>query len=122
MKKPRKAPKKNIRVVEVGVEWGDELHWCPMSLRTWKRIESGFLVTRKEPYFYEGKRYTGEWTFNADAYGSLLVTYDGAGVAFQGYLSATAIHVASKQITWKSIARLRLQSGKNILRRNTLPN
>lgn len=88
------------RCVVVNVEWGDDLHACPMAMRTWRRIVKGEVVRRVEPYVYEGKRFVGEWHFNRDSFGALLVTYDDGGVGFDGSLSEATITVDDEPIRW----------------------
>jgi hypothetical protein len=96
---PKPAPP-----VEVTVQWGDGMHTCPMSLRTWNGIKNGRKVVRVEPYWYEGKRYTGNWTFNHNGFGTLLVTYGDGGVGFDGLLGGAIINVEGKTVAWESVA------------------
>jgi hypothetical protein len=92
------------RPISVSVEWGYDLHHCPMSRRTWSRIVAGKAVLRKEPYWYEGERYTGEWHFNHRGRGTLLVTYDDGGVGFDGVLAEAYVYIDGKQVNWRDVA------------------
>jgi len=91
------------RPVVVSVEWGYDLHDCPMSLQTWKRIVAGNPVRRTEPYWYEGQRFTGEWSFNSDGPGSLVVGYDDGGEGFIGTLHDAFIQVGDKDVKWQDV-------------------
>lgn len=88
------------RNVVVSVEWGYDLHDCPMAQRTWERILPGQQVTRVEPYWYEGDRFTGIWGFNTNGYGSLVVTYDDGGQGFDGTLDQAFIYVDDEPVEW----------------------
>lgn len=90
------------RPVRVAVEWGYDMHECPMSLQTWRRVVSGHNVLRVEPYHYEGERYQARWEFNRDGLGSLYVTYDDAGVGFDGSMDDASIHVHDVPVEWSS--------------------
>lgn len=93
-------PSKPVRSIIICAEWGYEQYKCPMSERTWKRIVQGKLVRRVEPYIYEGKKYKSEWVFNSQKFGSLLVTYDDDGVAFDGDLRSTEIWDGANKTSW----------------------
>ncbi len=71
-----------------------------MTLRTWRRVLNGSTVRRLEPYWYEGMRYVGEWNFNHNGFGTLLVTYDNCGVGFNCSLSGATIYIDAVQIEW----------------------
>jgi hypothetical protein len=88
--------------IVISVKWGDELHNCPMSEKTWKRIVQGKAVRRVEPYWYEGKKYKGEWLFNSKGLGQLTVNYDDGGVGFEGELSQAIITNDSENTSWVS--------------------
>jgi hypothetical protein len=85
--------KSPLRPVEVWVEWGCELHSCPMSQKTWQRICKGKPVVRLEAYWYEGKRFLGRWEFNVGRRRALLITYDYDGVVFDGDLEAATVTI-----------------------------
>lgn len=95
-------PKESVQPIVISVEWGNELHGCPMSERTWKRIVQGKAVRRVEPYWYEGKRYKGEWLFNSKDLGHLIVNYDDGGVGFEGELSEATITNNGENTSWNS--------------------
>jgi hypothetical protein len=84
-------PKEPAQPIVISVEWGNEPHECPMSERTWKRIVQGKVVRRIESYWYEGKKYKGEWLFNLKEFGQLTVNYDDSGVGFEGELKEAII-------------------------------
>jgi hypothetical protein len=93
-------PSKPTRNVTVSVAWGNELHDCPMSQRTWQRILSGKTLRRVESFFFEGKRFKAEWMFNYSGFGSLLVTYGDEVVGFDGSLSEAQILVDDEPVVW----------------------
>jgi hypothetical protein len=95
-------PKESAQPIIISVEWGNELHGCPMSEKTWKRILQGKAVRRIEPYWYEGKKYKGEWLFNSKRLGQLIVNYDDGGVGFEGELSEAIITNDGENISWNS--------------------
>jgi hypothetical protein len=88
--------------IVISVKWGDEPHDCPMSEKTWKRIVQGKAVRRVEPYWYEGKKYKGEWLFNSKGLGQLTVNYDDGGVGFEGELSDATITNDGEDTSWVS--------------------
>jgi hypothetical protein len=105
-KKPRFSRRHRPAVsrnVVVSVEWGYEAHECPMALRTWRRLVAGKPVVRKEPYWYEGDRFTGVWQFNHSGPGTLLVTYDDEGVGFDGSLEDADITVDGEAVRWADV-------------------
>jgi hypothetical protein len=93
-------PSKPTRNVNVSVAWGNELHECPMSQRTWLRVLAGKTIRRVESFFYEGKRLKADWIFNYSGFGSLLVTYGDEAVGFDGSLSDANIHVDGAHVVW----------------------
>jgi len=84
----------------ITVEWGYELHTCPLSQAEWEQICDGSQFSATEPYMYDGENFTAEWVFNKDHRGSLLVTYDDAGVGFDGALSDASISINGESINW----------------------
>ena len=99
----RRKQNRADRPVTISVDWGYARHECPMAMRTWKRIVAGHSVYRREPYWYEGQRFTGEWHFNRNGFGKLRVTYDGSGVGFDGDLDAAHISVDGEDVAWADI-------------------
>jgi hypothetical protein len=95
-------PSKPTRNVTVSVAWGNELHDCPMSQRTWQRVLSGKTLRRVESFFFEGKRFKAEWMFNYSGFGSLLVTYGDEAVGFDGSLSDAQILVDDEPVVWSA--------------------
>jgi hypothetical protein len=70
--------------VEIGAEWGYDLHSLSMSFEQWVSILGGESWEDDEPYWYEGEEFTGTWSFEGK--GELEVTYDGGGVGWTGGL------------------------------------
>jgi len=70
--------------VTVGAIWGYDMHELQLSFERWIRILGGEAWTIEEPYWHEGQRFTGCWTF--DGKGGLEVTYDDGGVGWEGEL------------------------------------
>jgi hypothetical protein len=103
---PNPAPKREPadRPITVSVSWAYDLHDCPMSRRTWNRILAGKPVRRVEPYWYEGKRFIGDWNFNEKKFGSLVVGYEDSGEGFNGTLYDAFIFVDGKRVEWRHIA------------------
>jgi len=93
------TPKVN-RPVEVVVEWGYDLHVCPIPMASWNRVKRGAYLRRLEPYWYEGERFVGEWHFNQTSPGSLLVQFGDGGVGFDGALDDAIITVSGKTVAW----------------------
>lgn len=95
-------PKEPDQPIVISVEWGNELHNCSMSERTWRLILKGKAVKRVVPYWYEGKKYISEWFFNSNRFGELVVTYDEGGVSFDGNLSDALIQKNEQTLSWQS--------------------
>jgi hypothetical protein len=71
--------------VTIGAEWGYAMHELVMPLERWMRILRGERWSIEEPYWHEGQRFTGDWSF--DGTGGLVVSYDDGGVGWQGQLT-----------------------------------
>jgi hypothetical protein len=93
-------PKADVRVVKVSVSWGYETHECAMSELTWRRVLNGRLVKRVVPFTYEGKTFKGVWMFNNNGLGTLLVTFDGEAVGFDGDLADASIYIRDTEFKW----------------------
>jgi hypothetical protein len=93
---------KPTRNVTVSVAWGNELHDCPMSQRTWQRVLAGKTIKRVESFFHEGTRFKANWIFNHSGLGSLLVTYSDEAVGFDGNLTEAQILVDNIPFTWSN--------------------
>ena len=89
------------KTIIISVEWGYDSHTCPLSKSEWALICDGSKFNRSEPYLYEGQKYTAEWSFNSTHRGSLLVTYDDAGVGFDGELSDADIFIDGNPAGWE---------------------
>lgn len=70
--------------VTVGVVWGYEMHELQMPFERWVRILGGESWAVDHPYWYEGERFVGTWSFD-DRHG-LEVTYGDGGVGWEGVL------------------------------------
>ena len=90
----------NFRPVRVVVEWGYEMHECPMALRTWKTVANGKVVRRVTKYHAEGQRFTAIWLFNASERGSLTVIYDDEGVGFEGHIRDADLTLDQTTLHW----------------------
>lgn len=71
--------------VRIGAKWGYDLHELDFPLERWLRILKGEAWSVEKPYWYEGQRFKGEWSFDGD--GFLYVGYDGGGQGWEGNLS-----------------------------------
>lgn len=94
-------PKESAQPIVISVEWGNELHNCSMSERTWRLILKGKAVKRVVPYWSEGKKYKSEWFFNLNRLGDLVITYDEGGVGFDGHLSDALISNNERALSWE---------------------
>jgi hypothetical protein len=61
------------------------MHELTLPFERWVRILRGESWSIGEPYWYEGQRFTGEWSF--DGNGGLVVGYDHDGVGWEGKVS-----------------------------------
>lgn len=75
---------RSIGRVTIGATWGYEMHELSLSFEQWVRILRGKQFELDEPYWYEGQRFTGTWSF--DGTGGLVVSYDDGGVGWEGNL------------------------------------
>ena len=69
--------------VTIGVEWGYDLHGLVIPFERWVRLLHGDSWYFEMPYWYEGERFTGCWSFDRR---TLEVTYDGEGQGWSGDL------------------------------------
>lgn len=88
------------KFISITVEWGYESHTCAISHAEWSLICDGSQFSATQPYVYEGTNFTAEWVFNKTHRGSLLVTYDDAGVGFDGTLSDANISINGELVNW----------------------
>ena len=72
--------------VTIGAEWGYDMHEITMSFGQWLQILGGTTELIEKPYFYEGQRFTGVWSFNGNGY--LEVGYDDGGQGWEGRLES----------------------------------
>lgn len=75
--------------VRIGAEWGYDMHEISIPFERWLRIVCGESWSLSQPYWYEGQRFTGVWSF--DGFGELEVSYDDDGVGWAGELSGLHI-------------------------------
>lgn len=112
----RRSAKRAKRNVIVSVSWGYERYDCPMAMQTWKQILAGRPVHRREPYWYEGERFTGEWYFNSRGVrGALRVEYEGGGVGFDGKLDDAWIEIDEVSVLWREVSGLMIEAGMSAL-------
>ena len=93
--------------VTIGVEWGYEMHQLSLPYERWVRVLRGEALSIKEPYWYEGQRFTGEWSF--DGIGGLVVGYEDGGVGWDGRLGELDVIEGPKQDE-VNLARLALSA------------
>lgn len=91
--------------VKIGVIWGYDMHPLNITFERWIRILGGEAWTVEEPYWYEGRRFTGCWSF--DSQHGLVVTYDDCGVGWEGELRAMDI-IDGPKVDDVDLARLAL--------------
>lgn len=70
--------------VEIGAEWGYDMHEISVSFERWIRILSGESWKVDKPYYYEGERFPGSWYF--DGVGNLEVSSDDGFIGWTGDL------------------------------------
>ncbi len=92
--------------VRLGAEWGDEMHEVDLSFERWVRILCGEHWEVRKSYFYEGKRFTGAWSFDGGKR-QLEVTYDDCGVGWHGDLGELDL-IWGHQLDDVDLARLAL--------------
>ena len=71
--------------VKIGAIWGYDMHEFDLPLEQWIRVLKGNSWSAEKRYWYEGQRFTGDWSF--DGLGSLSVGYGDGGQGWQGNLS-----------------------------------
>lgn len=77
---------RTIGRVTIGAEWGYDMHDLTLPFERWIGILGGEHFIIDEPYWYEGQRFTGTWTFDGDR--RLEVSYDDGGIGWVGELMA----------------------------------
>lgn len=93
--------------VVVGVEWGNDMHELSLSLEQWIRILGGASWNADRPYLYEGDRFIGTWSF--DGRRGLEVTYDDAGVGWDGEIDDIDL-IEGPQVDGVDVARLAVKA------------
>lgn len=93
--------------VTIGAEWGHGMHELVLPFERWLRVLRGERWSVVEPYWYEGKRFTGDWSF--DGVGGLLVGYDDGGVGWAGNLAGLDV-IEGPKLDDVDLARLALSS------------
>lgn len=71
--------------VTIGAEWGYYMHELSLNFERWIRILGGASWTVEMPYWYEGERFMGTWSFDNST--ELDVAYEGDGVGWTGTLA-----------------------------------
>jgi len=82
----RQRSLRSLGNIELGVEWGYDLHELQMTFGSWVRILNGSARNIRRSYLYEGERCVADWRFRAGH--ALEVTYDDDGVGWEGELTA----------------------------------
>ncbi|MBU1359386.1 MAG: hypothetical protein KKC79_17820 [Gammaproteobacteria bacterium] len=77
--------------IHVEIEAFYEILTCPMTLVAWNQVQAGHPVVQVEPYYYEGSRFLGTWTFNGSGPGTLYMSYDDGGAHFDGLLTQARV-------------------------------
>jgi hypothetical protein len=75
---------RSVGRVTIGAMWGYDMHELTLSFERWVRIVRGERFSIDKPYWHEGQRFTGTWSF--DGSGGLVVSYDDGGVGWDGSL------------------------------------
>lgn len=91
----------------IGAEWGYDMHELVISFERWIRILLGEPWSTNIPYFYEGQRFVGNWSFDGDR--NLSVTYGDGGVGWEASLNALDF-IKGPQIDEVDLARLALDA------------
>jgi hypothetical protein len=100
-------PLRPLGRVKVGVIWGYEMHELQITFERWIRVLDGEALTVEEPYWHEGKRFTGCWAF--DGRQGLVVTYDDGGVGWEGDLGGVDL-IDGPKLDDVDLARLALSA------------
>jgi len=98
---------RSIGRVTTGAEWGYDMHELTLPFERWVRILRGESWSIEEPYWYEGQRFTGEWSF--DGTGGLVVGYDDGGVGWDGRLDGLDL-IDGPKLDDVDLARLALSA------------
>lgn len=96
--------------VKIGAEWGDEIHEFELSFERWVRVLGGESWETDKPYWHEGRRFTATWSFDGE--GQLEVTYDDAGVGWEGPMAGLAV-IEGPKLDDVDLARLALSSANS---------
>ena len=100
-------PLRTLGRVRIGAEWGYDMHELDLPLERWLRIIGGEPWSTQKPYWYEGQRFTGDWSF--DGFGGLMVGYDDGGVGWEGNLEGLDI-IEGPQLDEVDLAKLALSA------------
>ncbi len=93
--------------VTIGAEWGYDMHELSLPYERWVRVLKGETLSIEQPYWYEGQRFTGEWSF--DGIGGLVVGYDDGGVGWDGKLGGLDV-IEGPKLDEVDLARLALSA------------
>jgi hypothetical protein len=91
--------------------WGNDMHELQMSFERRVRILGGESWTGCQPYWYEGRRFTGCLAF--DGRRGLEVTYDDGGVRWEGELHGMEL-ITGPQMDGVDLARLSLTVARSM--------
>lgn len=103
----RQRSLRSLGNIELGVEWGYDLHELRMTLGSWVRILNGSERIVRRSYLYEGERCVADWRFRAGH--TLEVTYDDDGVGWEAELTALD-SLSGATIDRVSLARAALEA------------
>lgn len=96
---------RSIGRVTIGAEWGYDMHELTLPFERWVRILGGESWSIEEPYWYEGQRFIGEWSF--DGTGGLVVGYHDGGVGWDGSLGSLDV-IDGPKMDYVDLARIAL--------------
>ena len=93
--------------VTIGADWGYDIHEISLPYERWVRVLRGETLFIEQPYWCEGQRFTGEWSF--DGVGGLVVGYDDSGVGWNGRLCELDV-IEGPKLDEVDLARLALSA------------
>lgn len=98
--------KKSTLPVRVDIDAGYEVLSCTLTMEDWHCIQAGEVFCCEVPYWYEGKKFTSDWTFNGSRAGTLYVGYDDGGVHLDGRLSEARVFLNEEPVKgWQTKAK-----------------
>lgn len=96
--------------VEIGVEWGYDMHELSLDFVDWLCILQGDSYGKESSYYYEGKRFVATWSFDITGDCELEITYgDDGGTGWRGALSSVDV-LQGKSIDGFDLAQLLIKA------------